>query len=142
MKIYLDTSVFASIYIQEKHTASILQYLKENQKNQFYISRLVETEFYSVLSLKRRSLELTFANIEKIADVFNDHLKKNIYEYLIVNDLHFKLAIEFLKPCNNSLRTMDSIHLAFCKDISATLVTADKQLVKAAKFFNISYQLI
>lgn len=106
------------------------------------ISRLVETEFYSVLAIKRRSKELSDSAAKGIAELFCYHLQMNSYEFAHVTDMHFHKAIEFLKIFKTNLRTLDAIHLACCDEISATMVTGDKVLAKAASILEVSCQLI
>lgn len=142
MKFYLDTSIVASLYVPEKHTSNISNFLLENKQHSMNISRLVETEFYSVLAIKRRTKEISDSAAKGIADLFGYHLKMNSYEFTHVTDMHFQKAIEFLKIFKTNLRTLDAIHLACCDEISATMVTADKVLAKAASTLEISCNLI
>jgi predicted nucleic acid-binding protein len=142
VKFYLDTSVVASLYVPEKHTAEITQFLLENKQHYMCISRLVETEFYSVLAMKKRSKELSDSAVKGIADLFDYHLKMNSYEIIHVTDANFQNAINFLKSNKTNLRTLDAIHLASCDNISATMVTADKLLAKSANLLGVSCRLI
>lgn len=106
------------------------------------ISRLVETEFYSVLAIKKRNKELSDLAVKGISDVFSYHLKMNSYEIIHVTDINFEKAIDYLKSNKTQLRTLDAIHLACCDNNSATMVTADKVLAKSAKLLNISCHFI
>ncbi len=142
MRYYLDTSVVASLYIPEKHTKSITDFILENKQHAFCISRLVETEFYSVLAIKNRTKELTGSAAKSIADLFGYHLQMNSYEFTHVTDGHFLKAIDFLKNFKTNLRTFDAIHLACCAEISATMVTADTVLAKAAKTLKVACLVI
>jgi predicted nucleic acid-binding protein len=142
VKFYLDTSVVASLYVPEKHTASISSFLIENKQHQLCISRLVEAEFYSVLAIKKRTKELSESAAKAIADLFAYHLRINTYEFAHVTDMHFIKSIEYLKLLKTNLRTLDALHLSCCGEISATMVTADKVLAKSAKILEVSCQLI
>jgi predicted nucleic acid-binding protein len=142
VKYYLDTSIVVSLYVPEKHTKSISDFLIENKQQAICISRLVETEFYSVLAMKKRSNELSDSAVRSISDLFGRHLEMNSYEFAHVTDMHFHRAIEFLKLFKTNLRTLDALHLACCAEISATMVTADKELAKAAKSLSIACQFI
>ena len=65
------------------------------------ISRLVETEFYSVIAIKKRTRELSESAAKTIADLFSYHLQMNTYEIIHVTDAHFHKAIEFLQLFKN-----------------------------------------
>jgi len=142
LNFYLDTSVLASLYVPEKHTKNISNFLLENKHQTLCISRLVETEFYSVLAIKRRSKELSDSAVREIADMFDYHLQMNSYDMTHVTDVSFNKAISFLKSNKTNLRTLDAIHLACCDTLLATMVTADKVLAKSANLLGISCQLI
>jgi len=142
VKYYLDTSIVASLYVPERHTKSISDFLIENKQYTICISRLVETEFYSVLAIKKRSNELSDSAVRSISDLFSRHLEMNSYEFAHLTDRHFLRAIDFLKIFKTNLRTLDALHLACCAEISATMITADKELSKAAKSLSIECQLI
>src|SRR5438128_2170995 len=117
-------------------------FLLENKQHSICISRLVETEFYSVLAIKKRTKELSDSATRSIADLFAYHLRMNTYEFAHVTDSHFLRAIEYLKLFKTNLRTLDALHLATCAEISATMVTADKVLAKAANSLEVSCQII
>jgi len=70
------------------------------------ISRLVETEFYSVLAIKKRTKELSDTAVKGIGDLFNYHLQTHSYEFAHMTDMHFHKAIEFLKLFKTNLRTL------------------------------------
>lgn len=138
---YLDTSVLVSIYIPEKHSLEILEFLQNSTKAPC-ISRLVETEFYAALAMKKRSKELQQAEIDAATTLFNHHLNQFIYERVYITDEVFKSAIAFIAEGKTQLRTLDALHLACSATINATLVTADKILEKSAKTLNLPSHLI
>jgi predicted nucleic acid-binding protein len=141
MSIYLDTSVLVSIYIPEKHSKSILQFL-QNTQDRPYLSRLTETEFYATLARKKRTKELTQTAINTITTLFRHHLTQLAYEKIYITDAVFETAIHFLTNYSTDLRTLDALHLACSANIHATLITADKVLAKSAQQLNIPTQLL
>ncbi len=141
MAIYLDTSVLVSVYIPEKHSQNILNLL-DKSKEQFCISRLAETEFFSALACKKRTKELSQSEISSITALFHHHLTQLIYEKVYITDAVFEAAIHFLTSYKTHLRTLDALHLACAANMNATLITADKILAKSAEQLDLSVQLI
>lgn len=141
MTIYLDTSVLVSVYIQEKHSQSILALLK-NTKERPYLSRLAETEFYAAISAKKRTKELTQSAINTITTLFHHHIDQLVYERVYMTDAMFETAIQFLSSHKTNLRTLDALHLACSATIQATLITADKVLAKSAEQLDLPVQLL
>jgi len=142
MKLYLDTSVLASLYFPELHTQAISDYLTSHQASEICISRLVQTEFYSVLAIKQRTKELDKKSIKIITNLFEHHLATVSYEVVFISNEVYTQAIKFLSSFKTKLRTLDALHLACCKVIKAKMLTADKVLAASAKKYNINCELI
>lgn len=141
MRIYLDTSVLAAIYLPERHTEAILKIINENQGN-ILVSRLGETEFYSVIAMQLRSNNLSSALAEEVMQTFQKHIEQGYYDRIFVTDKAFDGAIEFLSHKKSKLRTLDAIHLGCCALQQAKLMTADQTQAEAARLFHISCQLL
>lgn len=141
MSIYLDTSVLVSIYVPEKHSKSILNLLT-NSKERFCVSRLVETEFFSALAIKKRTKELSQSDINSITVLFHHHMSQLIYEKVYITDAVYDTAIYFLTLYKTQLRTLDALHLACAANINAKLITADKVLAKSAEQLQVQTELI
>lgn len=138
MDIYLDTSVLTPIYVPEKLSEVIISFLSD-QTNRIYVSQLTEVELYSVFSMKLRSKQLTEKQCELLINEFKKDLESE-FEKLYISDKIYINAIEFLRTKKTNLRTLDSLHLACAKVINASLVTADQELAKASKFFDIPFE--
>lgn len=141
MNIYLDTSVLAPIYVPETFTEEILVYLSEIT-TKIYISRLTETELYSAIAMKLRTKKISKIQSVEVIDSFQEDLDTLVYEKAYISDEMFKKAINFLSSHKTNLRTLDALHLACAFVINANLVTADRDLAKAANRFNISFKLL
>lgn len=141
MNSYLDTSILVSLYVPELHTTSIVQVIKET-KGSLVISKLCETEFYSTLSKKRRTKEMTSTQIADVIKVFSSHIDDGAYVMQLIDERVFDVAISFLKDAKSSLRTLDALHLAASKVAKCRLITADKVLAECANLHNVPIKVI
>lgn len=86
----------------------------------------------------------TFTKTEasKVIDQFHAHLEQGVFEITPVQDLHFKLANDWIDSFITGLRTLDALHLAVAHANETALLTADEMLAKAAKKLGIAVELI
>lgn len=141
MNIYLDTSLLAPIYIPEINTEKILSYLNDSVMK-IYISRLTEAEFCSVLAIKTRAKELSTERASQLLNRFAMDINSLVYEKIHIGDEIFQKAIDFLAANKTSLRTLDALHLSSAALTEAKLVTADRDLAKAAGYFKIPVEYL
>lgn len=64
MNLFLDTSSIIKLYHPEQGTEELSAFIRENRINKIFVSQLCRPEFYSAISKKTRTQELT----EEIAD--------------------------------------------------------------------------
>lgn len=139
--LYLDTSVLVSIYVPEKQSAAILEFLEKYEKN-IYISQLSEAEFFSALAIKKRMKQLSATTIKAISAMFSKHIDELIYEKIHLTNYVFTTALEYITTYKTNLRTLDALHLACCSTANMTLITADHDLAQSAKHFKVNVKLL
>ena len=137
---YIDTSVLGAYYCPESLSAAAEAALRRIGVP--VISLLSEVEFCSLLSRKRRLKELTEGQMSAILDLFGTHVAQGFYRRLALTTEHFLTARKLVASARNSLRTLDSLHLAVALAEKLVLMTADQDLAKAAKRHKSSVILI
>lgn len=141
MSYYLDTSALIALYCPEawsEKTEKIIQGLERIP----VISELVEVEFCSVLTRKKHMREISHKSAQSILTEFFLHLEQHYYRHCLLNTSHFQQARNWLCQLKTSLRTLDALHLAVCHQERLPLLTADKRLVRAARFFGIETAVV
>jgi hypothetical protein len=122
MRIYLDTSAVAKLFIAEQETPDLRQWLSQQAEPQLVSSALLGVELVRLLALVNpaavSSAEQFLANNVDIVEITPPVLAD---------------AASVPPP---RLRTLDSIHLATALDLRSSLdvvLTYDKLLVEAAR---------
>jgi predicted nucleic acid-binding protein len=85
MDHFIDTSVLVSWYVKETLTDKTMRFLEENS-HRLYISRLVETEFYAAIAMKKRVGELSKSDCNHISTLFQKHLTEKVFEMIYLTD--------------------------------------------------------
>lgn len=135
MITYLDTSVLAAFYCPEPLSDKVEEIILSTATPA--ISSLTEVELVSAVSRKVRENELSRENANKILNQFQSHVDHNLYHWLPVEHHHYQKALSWLAQFNAHLRTLDALHLAVVALDSASFLTADQQLARAAELFGI-----
>ncbi|MBU0676407.1 MAG: type II toxin-antitoxin system VapC family toxin [Proteobacteria bacterium] len=138
--VYLDTSVLAAYYCPEPMSDQVESVILAADRTA--ISSLNEVEFVSALARKVQEKELTNEVANRILNEFQSHVDHSLYHRFTIEHHHYQKAFHWIAGFNTPLRTLDALHLALAATESAELMTADKQLAKAAKFFGVSAVLI
>jgi uncharacterized protein len=137
---YIDTSVLGAYYSPEALSAAAEDALR--QIGTPVISILSEVEFCSLIARKRRLKELNERQASGILDLFGTHVAEGFYRRISLTTEHFLKARELVGAGAGSLRTLDGLHLAAAMTESLPLMTADRDLAKAAKRHKSSVILI
>jgi predicted nucleic acid-binding protein len=137
---YLDTSVLLPLYVPEPLTNQAVAIFEDS--NNACISRLSEAEFYSALARKIRTSETARSVAQRVAELFERHLRTNAYTVVQVTDEAFGQCIDYLRGFGSPLRTLDALHLATCARAQLPLVTADKTLAKCALQYDVPCELV
>jgi len=132
MSYFLDTSALVKIYHIEAGSNNVLEIY--NSEDSAIISNLGKIEFLSTIHKKFREKEIEEETVNAVIDRFNNDLKHK-YKLLKFSSLVLDEAWSLIETHakNFSLRTLDSLQLAFfktyCED-EDIFVCADTRLVK------------
>lgn len=140
MNRYIDTSVLVAYYLPEPLSTRAERVLLRGGMPA--ISPLVELEFASVLARKVRARELAPTGAGTALEQFRMHREQGMYLRLEIGDAHYTQARRWVEALRVPLRTLDALHLAVAADAGCTLLTADKQLARAARALQLPCQLL
>ena len=128
---YVDTSVLGAYYCPESLSAAAERALKKVRAP--VISPLSEVEFASLISRKRRLGEVGAGQARQVLDLFESHVAEGYYRRMELTTEHFLRARQLIASPGSTLATLDAVHLASAITASIPLLTADKELARAAK---------
>jgi predicted nucleic acid-binding protein len=128
---YIDTSILGAYHCPEPLSATVEDELLKIKTP--VVSVLSEVEFCTLISQKCRLKELKARRAKEILDLFSSHVAEGFYRRISLSTEHFIKARQFLASMDNSLRTLDALHLAAALTEGLTLMTADRQFARAAK---------
>ena len=129
--LYLDTSVLVSALTNEADTPVVQDWLSRQDAQDLTISDWVVTEFSAALSIKLRTGQLGPEHRAAALATFT-RLAAETFRILAVERSSFRTAARFADQHALNLRAGDSLHLAICADMGATLCTLDQRLGQAA----------
>jgi uncharacterized protein len=138
--LYIDTSVLVSYYCPEPLSTKAEKIIIKADTP--VISPLTEVEFASALARKTREQEISAESSNKILNEFKSHVRQTFYRKIPIDAACYNLAFNWLSGNDTPLATLDSLHLAIASLNNLKIVTADKQLAKAARKLGLNYQLI
>lgn len=136
--LYMDTSIIAAYYCPEILSEKVEHFIL-SRKERLTISNLSEIELYSAISRKIREKNLETIDGKKILNKFENHIKEKYFTKLILKENHYKKAKEWISRFDNSLKTVDALHLALSDCEKASIVTLDKKLLASARLLNVDY---
>lgn len=128
---YVDTSVLGAYYCSEQLSAAAEKALRRIQSP--VISTLSEVEFASLIAKKRRLGELNEAQAQEILDLFSTHVAEGSYRRIALTTDHYLKARELIGSAKIALHTLDALHLSLAITEHLSLMTADKDLARAAR---------
>lgn len=138
--VYVDTSVLGAYYCPESLSGAAEDALRKVRGP--VVSGLSDVEFCSLISRKRRLKELTERHATEILSLFDSHVAEGFYRRISLSVEHFLKARQLVSVADGSLRTLDALHLAAAVTESLTMLTADRDLAKAAKRYKAGAILI
>ncbi len=140
MMYYVDTSILAAYYCPEPLSEKVEEILIASGKPA--ISKLTHLELFSAISRKVRE-GLAPENGNAIIRQFEYHvIERKLYRQLDINEHHYVMAANWIAQFNTSLRTLDGLHLAVSSAARLNLLTADRKLADAARFFGLEVTLL
>lgn len=137
---YVDTSVLGAYYCPEPLSAAAERALRKLRTP--VISPLSEVEFASLISRKRRIGELGSSRARQVLDLFESHVAEGYYRRMELTTEHFMRARQLIASPGSTLHTLDAVHLASAITASLLLLTAGKDLARAAKHHGHNVTLI
>lgn len=137
---YIDTIVLAAYYCPEPLSEKVESLLTSMERPS--ISTLTELELFSAVSRKIREGNIAKADGDRIVARLLSHINGNFYNYLSIENHHYRLARDWMGIFNTALRTLDAIHLAIASAEELTIVTADKILAKSAEALGVTVMLL
>jgi hypothetical protein len=139
--IYLDTSLLVAALTPEQRTVEVLDWLKQQELAELWISDWVICEFSSALSVKMRTGQISAAQQAGALAGFAQLYGSSI-AVLPVSRGQFRIAARFADQHTLGLRSPDALHLAICADQGATLCTLDRTQSEACAPLGVSARLL
>jgi len=130
-RAYVDTSVLGAYYCPEALSAAAEKALVALREP--VISTLTEVELTSLVMRKRRMRELSAHQANEVLQLFHVHMEDGFFRRIALGTEHFIRARDLIARMTGSLRTLDALHLAAAIDEKLPLLTADRDLYRAAR---------
>jgi len=137
---YLDTSVIAAYYCPEPLSDRVESFLTAHGRPA--ISNLTELEMFSAISRKVREGSLKKKDATRVLAAFLTHLNNRFYAMVSIDDRHYRLARDWIGLLNNSLRSLDALHLAVASIEGRSIVTSDHGLARSAGSLGVNVILL
>lgn len=129
--IYVDTSALAKLYVNEAGSATFQNYVAG--LSAAWISRLCVVEFRCLLARRVRANLITANDQISARGLFEMDIARGLWEIVPLDDQHVAHAAALIDRLSGMpLRTLDAVHLAIARSLSATeLATGDQTLAAA-----------
>lgn len=137
---YADTSILVAYYCTEEKSTEVEKLLISSED--IAISTLVELELHSALSRKVREKAISVKDARRISSQFDLHMKGDYFTILQIENSHYAIARNWISGFDNSLRTLDALHLAIAFSENIPIATSDRNLAKSAEVLGIGSILI
>lgn len=129
--VYVDTSAFAKLYVNEAGSATFQLYAAK--LGSAWISRLSVVEFRSVLVRRVRTKLLTREDQVAARGLFETDIARGLWDVVPVDDRHVVDAAALIDRLSSTpLRTLDAIHLAIAQSVGAMELATSDQVLAAA----------
>ncbi len=106
------------------------------------ISALVDVEFVSAVARKVRTAQLSPAGARQVLRDYDEDRSAGRYRLAEVGASHYAQARRWIESLEVPLRTLDALHLAVAHGQSIPLLTADRQLARAARKLALRIRLV
>jgi hypothetical protein len=138
--VYLDTSVLVAYYCPETLSRQVQDLIGKQIKPS--LSSLTEVEFFSAVSKKVRSNELSGTDGNRILAKFVSHLNADLFNLIPVENHHWQIARGWIGLFTAPLQTLEALHLAVSSDKALQLVTSDIAFFQSAEKLDIDAILL
>ena len=128
---YIDTSVLGAYYCPEALSAVAERALLAIKTP--VISTLTDVELTSLVARKRRLGELSTRQAMDVLELFQTHVDEGFYRRVSLGTEHYLRARELISSLTIALHTLDALHLAVVLGEDLPLLTADRDLPRAAR---------
>jgi len=132
---YIDTSVLVAYYCPEPISEAVERFLRRVERPA--ISSLTEVELVSAIARKVRDRELKKEDGNRILNQYKLHRQDAILKWIVLGEIHFQTAFSILSGFSLPLKALDALHLSVAMAADLIIVSADGQLLKAAKILGI-----
>jgi len=140
--LYLDTSVVASLVLNDAHSARVRKWFERKRREQFAISDWTRVEFAGAVARLERMAQLDRSQADAARAVFRDEVESAM-EVLRLGPADFSLAVDLLAVPATGLRAGDALHLAIVHNAAVLgFETLDEGLARAAKLMRIPARLL
>lgn len=137
MSFYLDTSFVVSAFSKETRSPDAVSWLNRHQGHDLFTSGWVSTEFASAIAFKIRTGQFDQADLEPLQSAWSQFQSANLHS-VFIEDADYDVASNMIYRSKTGLRSGDALHLAICHRITATIVTFDVGLERAASQLSIT----
>ena len=141
MTAYLDSSLVIAALTEEARTELVRRWLEQRLVASTAISRWVDTEVSSALSIKVRTKAMTAVQRNEALAAWY-RLRSNAIEVLTISADDFELAAAFAGRYELGLRAGDALHLAIAQRHGCSLATLDRTMAAAAGTCGIAFEVI
>ena len=137
---YLDTSVLTAYYCPEPRSPLVEEMLSALEGQT--VSPLVEVEFYRTAARKVRAESIDPMTARRLFAKFQADLANRRFVLMSIGAAEYQVARDWIAALSIPLRVLDALHLACASTGGLVLVTADKQLARAAEHVGVRCRLI
>ncbi|MDR9417432.1 type II toxin-antitoxin system VapC family toxin [Gracilimonas sp.] len=134
--IYIDTSCLIPYYFNETLSSKVQDFFESD--NNFLISELSKVEFYSAARKKVRIGHTTESEVRKVFRIFDSHIQQKLYSIIKLDGIHFDAASNIIRSTENSLRSLDALHLGIAYSENYSVFSYDTIFNQTAIEFGIS----
>jgi predicted nucleic acid-binding protein len=139
---YLDTSVVASLVLNDAHSPTVRKWFERKRREQFAISDWTRVEFAGAVARLERMAQLDRSQADAARAVFRDEVESAM-EVLRLGQADFALAVDLLAVPATGLRAGDALHLAIVHNAAVPgFETLDEGLARAAKLLKIPARVL
>jgi predicted nucleic acid-binding protein len=140
--LYLDTSVVASLVLNDAHSTTVRKWFERRKRGQFAISDWTRVEFAGAVARLERMAQLDRSQADAARAAFRDEVESAM-EVLRLRKEDFGLAVDLLAVPATGLRAGDALHLAIAHNAALPgFETLDERLARAAKLLRIPARLL
>ena len=141
MALYADTCILLPLFFRDASTDAALAWLEASSSKTILISPWTRTEFASAAGIMARRGDIS-ADLHREGFARFDRLVSARLAVEAVDTTDFDCASGLIADYRSGLSACDSLHLALCMRLSATLCTADDTLAGAAGKVGVAVQRV